>query len=62
LAAATPSPDPRLRRPNEAQDLIDLWRSPIHSHYRKQLDEAGIPATAPFHHKIGVFLPKHLFA
>jgi hypothetical protein len=62
LAATTPIPDPRERKPRQARDLIDLWRSPLHSHYRKQLDEAGVSPAAPFHHKIGAFLSKHLFA
>ncbi len=43
-----------------ARNLIGLPRSPVLSHYRKQLERAGVSPDASFPHKIGAFLPKHL--
>src|SRR6266404_439688 len=59
--AGTPGAEggPRPAR-RHARDLIGLPRSPLLSHYRKQLERAGVPADASFPHKIGAFLSKHL--
>ncbi len=59
--AGTPGVEggPRPAR-RHARDLIGLPRSPLLSHYRKQLERAGVPADASFPHKIGAFLSKHL--
>ena len=63
MATTASSPGPggrKLRR--DSCNLIDLQRSPFLSHYRKQLSKAGVSPAAPFPHKIGAFLSKHIFA
>src|SRR5690242_3524310 len=53
---------PDSRPPQALQDLVDLYRSPLHSHYRQELDRLSVPPDAPFKRKLAAFRPDRLFA
>jgi len=41
---------------NELEDMISLYRSPLHSYYRTGLSEAYVSPTVPLYRRLGAFL------